>query len=200
MNYLAHLLLAEPTAEGWLGGLMGDFVKGTVDARLAPAVQRGIRLHRRIDAFTDAHTVHRRSRDRIGPPRRRFAGIIIDVCYDHFLAISWHRHADEPLDRFVGRVYAVLAEHEAELPERLRRIAPRMAEQDWLGSYRDLETVGLALDGIATRSPRIAPLAGAIEDVRTSYRELSRDFDQFFPELVAHAEAFKASQRTSIGT
>ena len=179
---------------------MGDFVKGPVDVRLDPAVRFGIQLHRRIDTFTDAHPLHRRSRNRIGPQRRRFAGIMIDVCYDHFLATNWHEYSEEPLAQFTARIYAVLAERAAELPERLRRIAPRMAEQDWLGSYRDLGNVGLALDGIATRSPRIARLAGAIEDLKASYTELSEDFDQFFPRLVSYADECKADQRSPIGT
>ena len=191
MNYLAHLFLAEPTSKGWLGSLMGDFVKGRLDEGLDPELRSAIRLHRRIDTFTDAHPVHRRSRNRIAPPRRRFAGIIVDVCYDHFLAAGWRRYADEPLDRFTARIYGILREHRSALPARLRRIAPRMAEADWLGSYRELESVGLALDGIATRSPRITPLAGAIEDVRACYAGLSDDFDHFFPQLLVHVNSLK---------
>lgn len=195
MNYLAHLLLAEQTPHGWLGALMGDFVKGAIDPDLPVGVRRGIALHRRIDSFTDAHPVHRTSRNRIAGARRRYAGIIIDLCYDHFLARRWARHAPLPLDEFTAGVYAALARHRALLPPRLARLAPRMAAQDWLASYRDLEALGAALDGIATRSPRSAPLAGAIEDVRRHHRALGDDFDAFFPDLAVYASAWKAAAR-----
>ena len=181
MNYLAHLLLAEQDPHGWLGALMGDFVKGAIDPGLPAGIRRGIALHRRIDTFTDAHPVHRASRNRIVGARRRYAGIIVDLCYDHFLAIGWARHAALPLDEFTALVYGALARHRALLPPGLARVAPRMAAQDWLGSYRHLDAAGAALDGIATRSPRTAPLAGAIEDVRSRYRELEEDFEAFFP-------------------
>ena len=195
MNYLAHLLLAEQNPHGWLGALMGDFVKGAIDPALPDGIRRGIILHRRIDTFTDAHPVHRASRNRIVGARRRYAGVIVDLCYDHFLAIGWTRHAALPLDEFTARVYAAFARHRALLPPRLARIAPRMTAQDWLGSYRNLGSIGVALDGIATRSPRAAPLAGAIEDVRRRYPELGEDFDAFFPDLVEHASALKAEAR-----
>ena len=131
-------------------------------------------MHRRIDSFTDAHPVHRASRNRIAGGRRRFAGIIVDLSYDHFLGLRWERHAVLPLDEFTAQVYAALARHHALLPPRLARISPRMIAEDWLGSYRDLEALGRALDGIATRSPRSAPLTGAIEEVRRRYRELGK--------------------------
>ena len=197
MNYLAHLLLAEQTPHGWLGALMGDFVKGTIDPALPNEIRRGIALHRRIDSFTDAHPVHRGSRNRITGARRRYAGIIVDLCYDHFLATGWARHSALPLDEFTAQVYAVLAHHRALLPPRLARIAPRMAAQDWLASYRDLDALGAALDGIATRSLRSAPLAGAIEDVRRHHRALGDDFDAFFPDLVTYVNALKPEPRTA---
>lgn len=197
MNYLAHLLLTEQTPHGWLGALMGDFVKGAIDPGLPAGIRRGIALHRRIDSFTDAHPVHRASRNRIAGARRRYAGIIIDLCYDHFLARRWARHAPLPLDEFTAQVYAVLAGRRALLPPRLARIAPRMAAQDWLGSYRELDALGAALDGIATRSSRSAPLAGAIEDVRCHHRALGDDFDAFFPDLVRFANTSKAEVRTA---
>ena len=195
MNYLAHLLLAEQSPEGWLGALMGDFVKGRLDPSLGAVLRRGILLHRRIDSFTDAHPTHRASRDRIAGGRRRFAGIIVDLSYDHFLALRWGRHSAAPLDAFTARVYAALAGGRELLPPRLARIAPRMIAQDWLGSYRDLDALGAALDGVAARSRRGAPLAGAIEEVRRCYRGLGDDFDAFFPELAAHAKALRAAGR-----
>ena len=197
MNYLAHLLLAEQNPHGWLGALMGDFVKGAIDPGLPDGIRRGIVLHRRIDTFTDAHPVHRASRNRIVGARRRYAGIVVDLCYDHFLAIGWARHAALPLDEFTAHVYAALARHRALLPPRLARIAPRMTAQDWLGSYRNLVSLGVALDGIATRSPRAAPLAGAIEDVQRCYPELGEDFNTFFSDLTDYASALRESGRVA---
>ncbi len=188
MNYLAHLYLAEQSREGLLGSLLGDFVKGRLDDRYPETVRRGIALHRAIDSFTDAHPLHLASRNRIGSQRRRYAGIIIDVCYDHFLCRHWSDYSSESLACFAGRVYDVLGERQDDLPGRLRRIAPYMIADDWLGSYSDLTNVGRALDGIAQRIARSNPLAGALTEIEANYTALDDDFRRFFPELQAQAE------------
>ena len=182
MNYLAHLYLAEQSREGLLGSLLGDFVKGRLDNRFPETVRRGIALHRSIDSFTDAHPLHLESRNRIGPQRRRYAGIIIDVCYDHFLCSRWTDYSNESLDSFSGRVYDILREHQEDLPDRLRRIVPHMIADDWLGSYAELANVGRALDGIARRMTRGNPLAGAVTEIEANYAALDGDFQRFFPE------------------
>src|SRR3954464_15580437 len=86
MNYLAHLYLSAPTEDAWLGSLLGDFVKGPLDGRYSQHITSAIALHRKIDTFTDAHPVVLRSKSRISAARRRYAGIMIDMFYDHFLA------------------------------------------------------------------------------------------------------------------
>ena len=197
MNYLAHLYLAEPTPEGILGSLLGDFVKGRLDSSLPAAIRRGIRLHRAIDSYTDAHSVHLASRNRVSPKRRRYAGIIVDVCYDHFLCRRWQDYSTDSLERFAARVYDVLRTHGDALPERLRQIAPRMISHDWLCSYGDLDNVGRALDGISRRFKRNNPLAGALAEVEGNYNELAADFDMFFPQLVAKTEGLKAEFKES---
>lgn len=193
MNYLAHLYLAERTAEGLLGSLLGDFVKGPLGNERPETVRRGIVLHRRIDSFTDAHPLHLESRNRIGSARRRYAGIIVDVTYDHFLCRHWSDYSDDSLETFVAGVYAVLGEHREDLPDRLRRIAPHMIADDWLSSYGDLANVGRALDGISRRISRANPLAGAVTEIEDNYAALRDDFRRFFPDLETYARATRGA-------
>ena len=188
MNHLAHALLAGPSPGLVLGGLMGDFVKGRIGDEWSAEVRAGLLLHRRIDTFTDAHPLPQRSRRRIGPRRRRFAGIIVDMCYDHFLAREWSRFSTRALPAFCLDLYATLEDAAAQLPPRLARIAPRMAAEDWLGSYANLAALGQALDGIASRRASIAPLAGAAEDIAADYEGFRSDFLAFFPLLMRFCE------------
>jgi acyl carrier protein phosphodiesterase len=189
MNYLAHLFLAGPEPEALLGALMGDFVKGVLGERYPAAITRALSLHRRIDTFTDAHPVTAASRSRISPERRRFAGIMVDLFYDHFLARHWDEHAREPLEVFTARVYALLQEHDTLLPDRLRSIAPRMARADWLASYAQVESIHTALDRISLRLRRGNPLVGAGAELEANYAALEADFRRFFPDLVGFAQA-----------
>ena len=182
MNYLAHLHLGGPSPEQMLGSLYGDFVKGRLDGRFPSAVLAGIQLHRRIDAYTDSHPIVQRAIGRFPAERRRYAGIVVDVFFDHCLARHWHAYVDEPLDAFTGRVYDVLAA-EPELPGRLAAIAPYMIADDWLGSYRDFRVIGQVLQGISRRLSKPEGLAGAIHEVQALYEPLTEDFREFYQVL-----------------
>jgi acyl carrier protein phosphodiesterase len=66
-------------------------------------------LHRRIDSFSDTHAAFRRSRARVSEVRRRFGGIMVDMFYDHFLAVHWQRFSPEPLTAFTAETYRLIA-------------------------------------------------------------------------------------------
>jgi acyl carrier protein phosphodiesterase len=191
LNFLAHLYLAEPTPLGLLGSLMGDFVKGPLDARYPQPLLQALLQHRRIDAFTDAHPLVRHSRSRMSAPHRRFAGVLTDMFYDHFLARHWRDYADEPIATFTRRVYGLLHDHRALLPERLQRIAPHMARGDWLGSYAQLPAIEAAIDRMGTRLKRGNTLLGGGSELRAQYAAFEGDFRAFFPHLIAYSDQLR---------
>ncbi len=132
MNYLAHLHLGGQRPEELLGSLYGDFVKGRLQGEYSPQIEAAIQLHRSIDVFTDAHPLVDRSLSRFSQTRRRYAGIVLDVFFDHCLARDWAQYGEGPLDRFTSGFYRVLVA-QPQLPRRLAAIAPHMAAHDWLG-------------------------------------------------------------------
>lgn len=186
MNYLAHLHLGGQQPAELLGSLYGDFVKGPLDSRWPAPVEAGIRLHRQIDAFTDRHPLVLQAKSRFPDARRRYAGILVDLFFDHCLAANWPQYADEPLSCFTARVYQALGD-EAELPGKLALIAPRMAAQDWLGSYREFAVLEQVLTSMGRRLSRPEGLAGAMEELARLYQPLSEDFRAFYPQLQAFA-------------
>jgi acyl carrier protein phosphodiesterase len=192
MNYLAHVFLARRSHGATIGGLLGDFVKGSAAGEYDDEVYAGIVLHRRIDRFTDAHAVVRTSRGLISAPQRRFAGIIVDVFYDHFLARHWPRFSGTPLRVFTQQVYGMLASHRTTFPERLQQVLPRMISDDWLGSYGRIEAVDAALKGIARRLRRFErarALESAVADLEEHYARFENDFLLFFPDLVQYVDS-----------
>src|SRR6476661_8265750 len=108
MNYLAHLFLAAETAESLIGNLAGDFVKGALGDRFPPAIAEGIRHHRRVDAFTDAHPSVAAFRRVLIPEHGHYGRVISDMFFDHFLAVDFSGYAQESLDAFLARVYATI--------------------------------------------------------------------------------------------
>lgn len=171
-----------------LGSLYGDFVKGPLQGRWPTQIEAGIRLHRQIDAFTDSHPLVLQAKARFPSERRRYAGILLDLFFDHCLALHWQDYSAEPLEQFTRRVYQAL-QNEPQLPGKLAVIAPRMAEQDWLGSYREFAVLEQVLAGMSRRLSRPEGLAGGMVELQRLYVPLQDDFHAFYPQLRAFARA-----------
>lgn len=197
MNYLAHLYLARPDPEAMLGALLGDFVFGKAALDDWSEVERReILVHRQVDRYTDDHPQVVAARRLFGEGRQRYAGIALDVYYDHRLARDWDRHCATPLDAFTAPFYRYLLARADDLPERLRRIAPLMAAHDWLGSYRERDSVDLAVTRIATRLSRNGErLVACLDDLRQHEETIAAGFEAFFPQLVAHVQALRREPR-----
>ena len=196
MNHLAHALLADGRGDDFaLGSACGDFVRGAPDRTCPswPAAQcAGLRLHRAIDAYTDAHPQIVAARALFEPPLRRYAGIFLDVWFDHLLARGWRAFAHtcgvrEPLDAFSSRWRTLLDAHANSLPDSLRGFLAYMHAHDLPAAYRDENVIDTVLRGIAHRLSRPAPLADALPAISARRDTLQMRFDAFWPELVAFA-------------
>lgn len=187
MNYLAHLHLGGDQPSQLLGSLYGDFVKGPLEGRFAPALEAAIRLHRRIDSHTDSHPQVLAALARFPKTRRRYAGIVLDVFFDHCLAREWSTYAQPPLAAFTGRFYRILLA-QPDLPGRLAQIAPSMAADDWLGAYAEFDTLALVFRGIGRRLSRPEALVGVMDELEPLYEVLLDDFRAFYPQLQRFAQ------------
>lgn len=188
MNYLAHLYLSRPTVPSRVGNLLGDYRRGTLHSPLPHAVRRGLENHHAVDAFTDSHPLVRAARARFSRRRRRFAGIILDVLFDHFLIRHWERFATTGLDNWVDQLYRDLRSGQSLMPPAMREATERMVRQDLFRAYGELGNVGYALDRIAARIRFENRFHGAIEEIREQEPKLEATFLAFFPQLVGHVE------------
>ena len=88
MNYLAHLYLSAFNKEIMVGNFIADRVKGKQYLNFPQEVQQGILLHRSIDSFTDEHPVSKIIRKELFPAHRHYSSVLVDMFYDHFLALQ----------------------------------------------------------------------------------------------------------------
>ncbi|GAB1406898.1 ACP phosphodiesterase [Thermomonas brevis] len=194
MNHLAHAWLARHSDEAILGAMLGDFAPGPVEAMPWPApVRAEIRRHRLVDRLTDGHPAVLAARALFPDGRRRFAGIVLDVHFDHLLArdwAAWNAGPDgaPPLPAFAARVYRVLLDHFDALPPGLRLVAPRMAARDWLGGMRERASVDGTVRNIARRLSRGGDaLVACLDDLRRHEPAIESAFAQLLPDLIAAA-------------
>jgi acyl carrier protein phosphodiesterase len=183
MNWLAHLLLSEPSPEFRVGNLLPDILGPADLAALPEKFQRGIRQHYRIDAFTDSHPVVKQSVRRIGPKFRRYGGVLVDIFYDHILARDWDSHGEGSLEDFAASVYESFDACKDDLPAKAFFVFERMRSGDWLCSYREAEGIRVALSRLDLRLKRPVALGNAVEELQLHYANFQKDFSDFFPDL-----------------
>jgi acyl carrier protein phosphodiesterase len=195
VNFLAHLFVSGDTPELLVGNLMGDFVKGRLDGRFPPGIERGILLHREIDSFTghNRHFLH--SKRRLDQSFGLYRGVLVDLFYDHFLAAHWEDYADVTFSVYISDAWQILCEHREFLPDKLQRVMPFMF-RDWLPSYSNIGGIAAVLHRMSRfRLKRANRLGEGTKALSRYYGGLYGDFQKFFPELIAFSEIRGASRQ-----
>lgn len=186
MNYLGHLLLSGKDENIILGNLIADSVKGEKYKLLTKKIQEGIWLHRKIDSFTDANFYFRRSVERLQPRYHKYSGVLVDMFYDHFLAVNWTQYSEMPLRKAAENAYYILLNHHKILPERFKSILPFMIHSNWLVNYASLNHLNRHFKGLARRSDFKSGMENALEDLTNDYPYYYEDFFYFMPEIIAY--------------
>lgn len=184
MNFLAHAYLSGEDEKLLIGNFIADFVKGKQAlGKFDEAVKRGIYLHRSIDAFTDSHPVVQQSKSRLREKYRHYSGVIVDVFYDHFLAVHWPKYHTKPLEEYAAKTYGIVTAHHDILPERVQEFFPYMVRGNWLYNYSRVEGIARALTGMSRRTPFDSKMDEATNELIQYYDEFASEFEVFFPDL-----------------
>lgn len=186
MNFLAHIYLSGDNDLIKIGNFMADGIRGKQFESFPAEIQKGIILHRAIDTYTDAHPIFRQSTKKLHEKYHHYAGVIIDIFYDHFLAKNWKAYSDENLDGFVKKFYDSLTENHDLLSEKTQRIMPIMFRENWLVSYQTIEGINHILTQMDRRTKNTSKMQFATAELKEFYSEFETEFTAFFEELKQH--------------
>lgn len=193
MNYLAHTFLSPDDPFILTGNVVTDLLKGDlrreVDERFAP----GIRLHREIDRFTDAHEAVQRLKHALHDRFHKYAPVVSDIYMDHLLVLHWERFCDEPLDLFVRNVYEKMYRVIGFLPDDTFRRIRNMIDHNWLYAYLTYESVEEVFQRMNYKVSDKSILNGAGGWLRDNLERCEGPFLEFFPQLVRHIGGFNYS-------
>jgi acyl carrier protein phosphodiesterase len=198
MNYLAHLFLSGPEAGVRVGNFIGDYVKGSNFTRYTPAIRKGIILHRQIDTFTDKHPIFRESSKHFQPMYGRYAGVVTDIAYDHFLAANWSLFSEQPLKNFVTESHLILMMNYFSLPGAVKQFLPFLIKSRRMEHYNSLDGFEKTLRIMAGHSSLPNHAEWAMTQIHANYEQLKNEFIDFFAEVSkmsqAHLESAIASE------
>ena len=184
MNFLAHIYLSGDNDLIKIGNFMADGIRGKHFENYPLEIQKGIILHRAIDTFTDAHPLFRQSTKKLHAKYHHYAGVIVDVLYDHFLAKNWTKYSDEKLEDFVERFYQSLHYNYEMLSERTKALMPIMMKENWLVKYQTVEGIEHILTQMDHRTKNQSQMRFATNELSEFYLEFEDEFTNFFQELI----------------
>jgi acyl carrier protein phosphodiesterase len=183
LNFLAHALLAGEDPALLVGGVIGDWIKGPLPGVLPDDLARGVALHRAIDNHAESQPAFRRSRSRVSVERRRYAGVLVDVFYDHLLARDWAAIHHRPLDEYCDAVYRSIEFRLDELPVSSHPGLTMMAREDWLSSYAKIEGIADVLARMSRRARQPNPLANGEQEFLADVDGFTCDFYEWLDDM-----------------
>lgn len=183
MNYLAHLYLSGNSEKLLVGNFIGDYVKGQKYKNYPTEISEGILLHRKIDAYTDTHLLHRKAKKYFRKDFGLYSGIVVDLIYDHFLAKNWHNYSEVTLRTFAKKSHAILLTHFKYLPLRVQGFLPFLIQNKRLESYATIEGIINALRIMSNYTSLPPKWENAELVLRSNYEDIENNFIEFFNEI-----------------
>ncbi len=183
MNYLAHLYLSGNNHEIMIGNFIADHVKGKQIELFDEEIVKGIKLHRMIDEFTDTHKVVEQSKIRLRSEFGKYSPVIVDVFYDHYLAINWEQYHHEELSVYANNFYSLLNDNHHRLPLRTQQMIEYMIPQNWLMNYKTVAGINKTLTGMSKRTKFDSRMDEAAIYLDRYYADFDQEFNKYFEEL-----------------
>jgi len=190
MNYLAHCYLSCSEEDILIGNFMTDFLKKSEEANYTGRILDGIKLHRQIDTFTDTHPASLELRALLRKRHGKYAPVVVDLVWDHFLCLNWNKYSDSSLPSFNKTIYEVLAKRKTELPEKLKGRMDKMIGSDFLMAYANEDNMLKSLKWMDNRVKFQSAFTDTLLDIEDNFIIIDKLFSDFFPDVIRHTEAF----------
>lgn len=196
MNYLAHLTLSHFSAELQVGNYLGDLVKGRQVDALPPTIVRGIEMHRAIDRATDRDVDVRLLNASLRQRHGRYAAVISDICFDHFLYLNWAALGPEPFGSFCDLTYARLIISKPLMSPEVSRYVDGMTAGNWLGLYTTKAGMASVFRRLRKRLSQPELLNGIDRSLDDLGPEINLTLLRLFPRLQSLAATYRDPTQT----
>lgn len=184
MNFLAHVFLSGENLDIAIGNLIADQVKGKEIEFYPKGIQSGIILHRSIDKYTDTHPIVRECRKVLFSEYRHYSGVIVDMYFDHFLALHWKRFHPVPLFDFSSTFYSKVKERSVDFPYRTQQFVSSLIRYDWFSYYESLQGLRKILTQMEQRIKNPSKLSSSVDFLEENYNYFGDHFFHFMEDVI----------------
>ncbi|MEP2652925.1 MAG: ACP phosphodiesterase [Paraglaciecola sp.] len=166
-------------------------MRGSELSYLPLAIERGIRLHRSVDTFTDSHPLILDLKQQFSGKLRRMSGVIIDIYFDYLLMTNWDDFAVTSSNSLFDEFYDELDKFVLPINAHFNKQAQRLVKYKWLNQYENRDTCFQAFSSIESRlGNKIQFAKDADFFIRQHHNLFEKKFSQFYPELLEHGVNF----------
>ncbi|MDA7778088.1 ACP phosphodiesterase [Flavobacteriaceae bacterium] len=188
MNFLAHVFLSGQSIPLAIGNLIADQIKGKEINNYPDEVQKGIHLHRAIDHFTDSHPLFKACVSELFPVHRHYSRVIVDMYFDHFLAVHWEKFHELPLDQFTTQFYFQLEQSTIHFPEKTTRFIKALITYNWFEQYKSIDGLGAIMAQMDRRTHFHSNLSGSTAELVEKYTYFEGHFLNFMNPVIAFSK------------
>lgn len=171
--------------------MVADFVKNREVKNLPEFIQKGIKLHRQIDSFTDAHPTIHEAKKIFSPQVRLYSGAFVDVSFDYFLANDFSLKNKDEWKIHAQKVYEILERNSEFLPENFRGVLQRMKKEDWLYNYRNDWGIEFSFRNVVGKAKYLENQIDVFPIFLENKDFLKQQYQKFFPEIRAFVEGLE---------
>jgi acyl carrier protein phosphodiesterase len=194
MNFLAHIFLSNNLEPIILGNILEDFVVGNINHPrndgITAEIKKGIQLHRYIDSMTDSHPATLECKKLLYPNYGKYASVLVDIFFDHFLTIHWKKFSNQSLEFCCENAYQVFQKNYDICPPNMQRLIDSMLKFRWLGLYGTKQGIENSLKNVASRALPGSKMEEGMIDLELHFEAFEANFLLFFPELKAMCDSF----------
>lgn len=172
MNYLAHLFLSFRDPDIMTGNFIADNIALSEIDTLTQTIQKGILLHRKIDAYTDRHHAFLKATQSLRDKHGKYAPVIVDIWNDHLLCHFWHHYSNESIEQFENYSYHVLHQNVGILRGSAKKHVQNLITHKYLKVYQ-------TKDGLVDVMNRMDKRTRFPSQFELSVIHLYEDFDKY---------------------
>jgi acyl carrier protein phosphodiesterase len=188
VNFLAHVYLSGDDFEVALGNLIADRVKGKQIQLYPLKIQKGIKLHRSIDNFTDNHPLFKASVSALFPEYRHYSRVIVDLYFDHFLAVNWDTHHPQTLGQFSLEFYQNIQAYAVDLPAPINLFLGALVKYKWFEYYQTVGGLKAIMTQVDKRTRFDSNFAGSTRQLVEKYSYFQSQFLKFMPQVISFSK------------
>jgi acyl carrier protein phosphodiesterase len=183
MNYLAHSFLSRRIPGLVIGNFIADHI-GNNFRDYPPEVIEGVKLHRRIDTFTDTHEKFKESKRIFYKGYEKYSGILVDIYFDHLLAKNFEKFSEISLLDYASEVYSIYDLHKQILPQSSLHFLDYVLENNIYNAYASEEGIERVLFHLSHRIGHGILLNHSLDLFLKNEKLLIQNFDSFFNDAI----------------